>query len=498
MKLEDERRTRLALLSLLLIGAVLLVYWPAARALGNLWLDDERRTYTHGFLVAAVAVWLLWRSRVLAIRRETAADPALHSLALLAVLSVVVIAWQLAFRAGIELAIELLLLPLMWLAVRLIIGKDAGRAAFLPVTYLGFALTAWDYLNPAAQAVSVHAVRLMLRVVGIPAYFEGNDVQIPAGRFEIAEGCSGLHFIIVALAVATLMGELRGDTWRLRVRWWLTALLLAVTANWLRIFVIIVMGHLTNMQTYLVRGSHYGFGWALFSAALFVLFMFERRTPLPEAVTEAPPGSAAAGIAATPRGGALWISLVSILFLVAPMLLEQLIRARSADVIPSGAQVPAHAGWVTVDSRELSWHPRQQQADSESRLRFENGLLAVDLYRADYLEQRPGKKLGGQTNNLAGSAAALAAGGESAAGQRFGSMTLVEDGQQFLLWFNYRVDGRVFTSALPAQLWYSWRALRFARSSDSTVLALRAPCAPDCAAARVALERFATDMKDFL
>ena len=46
------------------------------------------------------------------------------------------------------------------------------------------------------------AVRVLLRTVGIPAYFDGLQFQIPAGSFEIAGGCSGLHFLIVALAIA--------------------------------------------------------------------------------------------------------------------------------------------------------------------------------------------------------------------------------------------------------------------------------------------------------
>jgi len=44
-----------------------------------------------------------------------------------------------------------------------------------------------------------------------------NYVHIPSGTFEIAGGCSGLHFFIVALAISALYGELQRDSIKIRV-----------------------------------------------------------------------------------------------------------------------------------------------------------------------------------------------------------------------------------------------------------------------------------------
>src|SRR5690606_24257028 len=122
-----------------------------------------------------------------------------------------------------------------------------------------------------------HVVRGLLRVVGIPSHFIGNDVQIPAGTFEIAGGCSGLHFFVVALAIGALMGEMRGDDWRGRLKLLLLAGALALVCNWLRVFTIILAGHYTHMQHYLVAQSHYGYGWMVFALAMVVFFVLERR-----------------------------------------------------------------------------------------------------------------------------------------------------------------------------------------------------------------------------
>ena len=52
-------------------AAVLALYWPAAIALGEVWSDSARTTYTHGWLIAAISGWLLWRSRARALLPDT-------------------------------------------------------------------------------------------------------------------------------------------------------------------------------------------------------------------------------------------------------------------------------------------------------------------------------------------------------------------------------------------------------------------------------------------
>ena len=47
---------------------------------------------------------------------------------------------------------------------------------------------------------------------------------------------------------------------------------LSLLANWVRVYVIIEAGYLTNMQHYLVRVSHYWFGWGVFALALVGFF----------------------------------------------------------------------------------------------------------------------------------------------------------------------------------------------------------------------------------
>ena len=50
----------------IVLGALVLVavlFWPTSIEIADLWQDTVRRRYTHGWLVLAITVWLIWRDR---------------------------------------------------------------------------------------------------------------------------------------------------------------------------------------------------------------------------------------------------------------------------------------------------------------------------------------------------------------------------------------------------------------------------------------------------
>src|SRR5207248_11559815 len=59
------------------------------------------------------------------------------------------------------------------------------------------------------RSLTVFALRGFFWLTGPEVLIFGETIHIPNGSFVIEEGCSGLHFMIVGLAVAALHGELR-------------------------------------------------------------------------------------------------------------------------------------------------------------------------------------------------------------------------------------------------------------------------------------------------
>jgi len=465
-----------------IFAAVVALYWPTLVALGGLWSDSARTTYTHGYLVAGIALWMVWRARDAIAQPDTAPLGDILRAWLMALLLAVTVGWQLAYRAGLQLGVEILLLPLLWLPVWLLVGRNAARATWLPLGFLVFALPFWDALTPLLQFASVQASRFILRLVGIPAFFHGNSVEIPAGVFQIEGGCSGLHYLVVSLAVATLIGQMRDDRWPRRLGWLLLAAILALIVNWFRVASIIYIGHVTHMQNYLVRVSHYAYGWMLFALALLLLFLIERRTPLAPARHPAP-GSAEFTFR-VPRAA----QAACVLVLALPTLVNLIVSAR-LDTAPTGSRRLAGEGWHRVDGIASEWQPVQNNADQQRRQQFMRGGIAVESYVAEYREQRLGKKLGGYANRPQGAAEVLEAGTLSA-DRDTGYMVIEQNGRRSMLLLTYRVADRDFASANRAQLWYSWLTLRSLLSPLSEVIAWRADCNPDCDRARELLLQF--------
>jgi len=242
-----------------------LVYWPSTSFLYGKWVEKISLTYTHGWLTFLICIALVVRSR-----RELAAAPVQPSVRAAVALAAAIIVWLISYRASIE-GLEVPLQPLIfWLAVTAAFGWKVGRLLLFPVAFLYFAQPIW--YGAQLQALTVWVMRGALALTGPPALVEGDFIHLSNATFIIEEGCSGLHFMIVGLAVAVLYGEQRHDSWPVRARQ--LALLggLALLANWVRVYTVIQAGYLTNMQSYLVRVSHYGFGWGVFAVALFVFF----------------------------------------------------------------------------------------------------------------------------------------------------------------------------------------------------------------------------------
>jgi len=256
-----------------LILLITLLFAPSAIQLGHLWSDFDNLSYTHGFALAAVSLWLIFcaRDELAAI----SAQPCWHALIAWIICA---IAWVFFWQLDIRDAYLVLFPALIWLAFYAVLGRSVALALAFPIGYLYFTLPAWSWFNPPMHWLSILGVALLLPLTGIPTHVEGSLVTVPAGVFEIAYACSGLHYLTVGLALAALLGELNRDPWRIRLKWLALMGGLAVLTNWVRIVIIIVSGQVTQMQSSLVTVSHYRFGWVVFAVAVFLFLWIARRS----------------------------------------------------------------------------------------------------------------------------------------------------------------------------------------------------------------------------
>ena len=468
-----------------LAGAVVLIFWPSTIVFNEKWLDAASKTYTHGWLILAICVALVVRSR-----RELASAPVRPSMPAALALALAVVAWLMSYRASIE-GLEVLLQPLIfWLAATAAFGWPVGRLLLFPVGYLYFAVPV-GYGTPLKD-LTVLVMRALLAVTGPAATVVGDFIHLPNGSFVIEEGCSGWHFMIVGLAVAALFGEQRRDPWPVRIRQLALMAGLALLANWVRVYTVIEAGYLSDMQSYLVRVSHYGFGWCVFAVALFVFFwLAPHLAPEPPAPpAPAPLQPATAQVRKSELTG--FAVAVAILFTL-PLLNVALRIARPAPPLTQpAALLDPQPPWRTVplDVRS-AWLPVFPRADKLQRRAFGDGSDAtVEVLDVAYRVQRQGAELVGETSSLLGDA--LQPSAEQVVGSAAGAFREAEvadpAGARSLIWWRYRVAGRNLVGPFAQQLWYGLNALIWVPPAG--LVAMRVACRDDCSRARGTLQEF--------
>jgi exosortase A len=480
---SDTSRSRVApfVVAFAMLGATVLFYLDELRALADRWASSEE--LSHGFLVALVVPVLFWLQR-----RELTFGRMGSPLALAGLL-VVSAASMVSRGANIDLVQWLLLPAILWFALWAALGAHSARALAFPVAYFLLAVPIWNLvLTPVFQWITVKASTLLLGLAGVQAYIDGPFVQVPAGHFEIAGGCSGMNYVIVAVATAALFAFIE------RLPWRRTALLVAVgvgiamLANWVRVSYVIYAGDATNMQTPLVE-DHATFGWYVFAAAMVPFFLIARRiargAPLPMA-RPVPPDDPSSR-------GPLPALVVGLVALGLAAVWGAAVDLRTAGEPRPQLAMPAVPGWDGPGLAEPDWQPSFPGAAAVQLAGYRQGDLVVDAFAAFFARQSELEKLIGYYARIEGaegwqergrSAVVLHdAGGAPTAAREH----VLEDaaGQQRLVWSWYEVRGTRLAGTIDVKLRESLRAFGWAPRSG--IVALSARCVPDCDAARAAM-----------
>ncbi len=206
----DTRKLRTPLLSTW--GQTVLLLLVTIGAYFQTWVDiwpyweNKNATYTHGTLVAVIAVWLAWRARSTV--NQIKPMPSARAVPVILLLSAVCV---LAERANVFIVYATLWPLLAFAALWAGLGLQAASRLVFPLSFLYFAIPIWDYLKPPLQAITSTMAGLLTSIFGIPAAFDGPYVTMPTGTIFIHQGCSGAEFLgVLAQQLAQARGDITG------------------------------------------------------------------------------------------------------------------------------------------------------------------------------------------------------------------------------------------------------------------------------------------------
>jgi len=271
---------KLAPVALVLLSAAF--YFETTSALYFRWIKWDEGL-SHGLIIIGLFLYFLFISSPL----NATKDHTFIRLLFLTALGISSLAWYLANLINLYIIEQLSLLAIIIFLLASVFGFHALRQNFKLLLFPIFAIPVWDQLTDPLVNLSGLVVGKLVRLIELPAVIDSNSIFIPYGEIVIADGCSGLRYLTISLAIAYIISYLNGYSLKKLTASLIIATLIGLMANWLRIFILVIVGYETQMESSLMSDHEY-FGWALFAMILFPAIYFApvvKREPVKQATT---------------------------------------------------------------------------------------------------------------------------------------------------------------------------------------------------------------------
>ena len=453
--------------------AIIFVYRETLVAMVAIW-ELPSAYFAHSFLVPAITLWLAWRLR--GQLAGLAPHPDFRVLTLFALAGV---AWLLSELATVAIVSQFAFVSMLILAVPAILGLEVVRRIIFPLAFLYFAVPFGEFAIPQLMDWTADATVLGLRLTGIPVYREGMQFVIPSGSWSVIESCGGLRYFVATSMIGTLFSYLTFQSYTRRIIFIGVSCVVAVVANWLRAYMVVMLAHLSGNK--LATGvDHLYYGWALFGVVIMSLFWIGSRwrEDKPHA---APSMTGASETTAARSSFVRAAAAVVALALVAPLAIWQ-IEHNLPPQIERIEPLEPIAGWAPADQALTDWKPSFDNYSAAEQSAFEADGRKVGLFVAYYRNQDAHRKLVTSTNVLVPSNdprwARVAAGTrEAAIGPQQVPVRTAElrsaDSTRLVVWQWYWIAGHLTASDYKAKI-YTVLARLAGQGDDSAVVIVHA------------------------
>lgn len=488
-----QLQKRLSWAGLWTVVPVSLFLWfsvPTLKSLHAVWWTSS--DYSYGYLVLLLTIFLAARE----LRRGAMAPlvPSWAGFVLFTLLVFTTLAGNVSStRAVAQLAWVLSVIAGIWALT----GWRNARRLVLPIGYLCIAIPVWSIFLEPMRRLTVFVVSIWIRIGGLPAFIEGNLIHVPSGTFEVAGGCSGLRYTLVAFALATFVSLFHRLRWPFALLLIACALTLAQVGNWLRVFSTVAVGLSPGGSVSLfVRDEHTLFGWIMFVVFMLPLVYLNRVLPT-YADKETTSTVMTHKMPRVPRRNT--VAYAGCIVLVAGIWLNHQAIFLAEGEPPNSVvlRTPTVNGWDAVADWSDARVPVFVGAVGQNSTWYEDGAARVGVYLATFANQVEDNDVAAVANQPAGTRGmVIARQTVTVEAPRislpFKELEVVEPGAERsrLVWVGLRVGGHVTASSVVAKFLYVPSV--FGGRRDAQALVLTAGCDTNCEDARLTLSRFAT------
>jgi exosortase A len=378
----------------LAIAGILLAFWSTTQSIVATWIRSE--TFVHGFVVVPLCIWLAWRRR--ADLAAVDARPWWWGLAFVVGAGAL---WLVAATANVHALTQFALAFMLQAAIVTIVGLRVGLILAFPLAFLLFAVPTGEFLLPTLMDWTADFTIAALRLSGVPVYREANSFIIPTGAWSVVEACSGVRYLIASVMVGTIYAAVAYRSARRRALFIAAAIVVPILANWIRAYMIVMLGHLSNNRL-AVGVDHLIYGWLFFGVVMLLLFWIGSfwQEPGAESTVSAVTSTLRAPTAASWRP-LFSAAVASIIAAIVWLPVDAVVQRGVSTAALALAPIEPVRGWATAKMPILDWKPRYAGYATDLQQTFESEGRRVGLYIAYYRSQSKGHELVTSSNSLA-------------------------------------------------------------------------------------------------
>ncbi len=240
-----------------------MMYTPFLITAIKIWSGSE--IFRHCFFVIPISAYFIWKRR-----DEIKTFPLQPTLLPLIIVILVSFIHILGVAGNIQVFSHFAAFTSIPLLLWSIVGNKIAQRLFFPLAIICFAIPIGEEAIPYLQAITADGATALLKLTGIPVFRSGLYLEIPEGRFVVAEACSGIKFFITSAFFGTIYAYVSYRSNILIFAFIALSAAVAIIANILRVYAIIAIARYFGME-HASGFDHIVYGWILFVAILLAL-----------------------------------------------------------------------------------------------------------------------------------------------------------------------------------------------------------------------------------
>ncbi|MFT5994680.1 MAG: exosortase A [Francisellaceae bacterium] len=265
--MDDDNKTRnqwIIFSSLLIVSWVVLTYVGLTTAI-KIWTVSD--IFNHCYIVLPASFYLIWEKR-----NEIAWDKIKPSMLPIPLLIGQILVYLFGLAGDINVLMHIATFTMLPVIIWILVGTMVAKQIMFALCFMVFAIPIGEELVPFLQELTADYSVLLLQLTGIPLFRSGLYIEIPQGKFLVAEACSGISFLIASVVLGNLYAYMNLRRKRTRILFVLLSIAFPIFANIIRVYGIILIGYSSDME-YAVGADHLIYGWFFFAFVLVCLFL---------------------------------------------------------------------------------------------------------------------------------------------------------------------------------------------------------------------------------